>query len=406
MGLTLLKIKKSRVPSTDPFECLDSFLHDLIVQHLRGNEVLNAFKVSRSWNHRFSESSAAMEKIRLVFYDSPLDKHQRRRLEKLLQSQRKYQKLEFELTSADCMTEKMLILTHFSPRLVELEMSASGHDDRLSESLSECLSGISLPRLRSLEISELWPTESAMKLMNAAPIVTRLSLTTHRSLGGEFFECLMSKNNVKELSVYAIDFFRSPVFSPKFALTKLAVKTYSLLHRMQNDRIIFEAFMLRMADTLTHLEFESCEPNDMNLIVNRLKVLRTLIIRDIRGDRGELKLQANHSITEFMWNGYDEDNYWPIMDVIEPLTNLEVFDVKCFEMNSFKWMLKSKQKLKMVIFGSWNYSSSIYDHAPHALFRVSSKDVSVLYENLKFSDPSLNQNVKFLRRSDRYRFVR
>lgn len=405
MGLAKSKFKKSQDFSSDPFESLDDHVHELIVQHFSGADILNAFKVSNAWNRRFSDSRTGMGKIMLVFYDNSVDKHQKLKLRKLLHSQRKYQNLKCELTSADFIAEKMLILTHYSLSLVELDISTSGYDEQLSALLSKCLTNLSLPKLKTLEISELWPAESAIILMKAATNVNKLSLTTHRSLGVEFFDCLMKMKHLKELVVYAVDFFRSLVHSPTFTLTKLVVKTYSAMHKMQNDQTIFESFMLKMKDSLTFLEFESCQTNDINLIINKLKALNTLIIRDIRGNRTELMLEPNYSIIEFRWNGFDEKNYWPLKDVVGPLINLEILDVKCLEMNKFRWMLKTKERLKIVKFNTWNYSDATYDHAPNALYRVTPKEVLNLYQHLKLSDQSINQNITFVFRNDRLRLL-
>lgn len=108
----------------DPFEFFPSEISELIFQHLNGDEVLKSMEVSRTWNEIITRSTRIMNKIKLrMFRVDESNFLSSEMLEILINSQRKYQNLEFNQCKLSYIkdVEKILSVKKSQWKCVSLE---------------------------------------------------------------------------------------------------------------------------------------------------------------------------------------------------------------------------------------------------------------------------------------------
>jgi hypothetical protein len=166
-----MKFEEPAEPETatiDPLIKLHEFhLQELILQHLRGNEVMELMKVSPIWNKILEHSPKAMSKIQFEF-DEEASKPSPKEIVKLLNSERRYQNMRLAIRHK----ANFLLLRRFSLSIVDLYVRID-----LKKLRNFSPQNLSFPKLKSLVIrgdanwliTETFKTPKLITLMIASP---------------------------------------------------------------------------------------------------------------------------------------------------------------------------------------------------------------------------------------------
>lgn len=142
----------------------------------------------------------------------------------------------------------------------------------------------------------------------------------------------------------------------------------------------FFAFLLKMSNTLQIIDISTCYPEDINMIINQLPVLKSFSFNRFKDDHRLLKLEPNQTITELKIYSITPGT----KVVIKSLINLEMLKVSRLENEDLKWIAKNAEKLKTLSFTWWN-----------CVWALLLQDaVEEYYRELKDDDPEANKSIE------------
>lgn len=349
MESTPKKMKKSESASPDPFDTVHEHVHDLILQHLRGKEVLTAFEVSSRWNQLMVKSEVGMSKIKLVV-DEYRSRQKMNEINMLIESKRNYQRLKVSIEYTNDMSNKMKLLSVFAPTLVDLEVSFNYLNDSVIKFEPFDLS---FPKVKSMYLFIKYTPDFGAKILNAAVKLEKFKLG-NCELNKTLIDSMMKLNHLTELSVDCRDFFRHEFQSASFQLKSLSLGRFLYIPNSGKAQQNYHAFLLKMSNTLQNLDFTFFYPEDLNLVFTHMQVLNSLSLVKFKGDPRLLELKPNQNITKlkiiFL---YPVDS----KTVVKALMNLKVLDMHFVANEELKWIAENAKKLETVLSG---WSTNIF----------------------------------------------
>lgn len=289
----------------------------------------------------------------------------------LFGSPRLYQNVSLIYHHASNAEEKFAVLERNAKSVVDLDLLITS--DQLLRMLPH---GMKFPKLTSLR------TNHAEKMIETCfEDVTGLEKLSLPLLKGNhirdeitFFLWLKKQHKLQELQFIShrgLCFECDLLCDVPFKLTMLTWHNYELKEHalVYNQRKNFDTFLLKMSPTLVHLELATCFPEDVKVIINGLKALRTLrlgrLIGTIQYMFNNKELKANRGITSFKFG----NNFWQAQPlptlILRMLVNLEVLQLDTIEdpVEDLAWIASHMTNLKTLIYSSEFTGSPTLDEA-------------------------------------------
>lgn len=375
------KLKIDGDLSTNPFSKLHEDIHPLVLQHFTGKEVLNLFTVSPKCYQLVSESSAALKKIELRFYEFSAGDPSPKEVTILLNSNRKYQNVQANFFFLSNAIRKLLLLERFSQSLVSLDISVK------EELVSKLPLNLSFPKLKSLDVAA--SSQINLKLLQASPRLEELSIAT-KIMDEEVVACLMEMETLKILTLHGDRddlFAKHSMENAKFKLRALAIeKEKDVFRRTHQSRINFDLFVQQSADTIKSLKLHFGFCDDINLAFNNLPVLEKLCIKrttSLLEDTNKLQLKPNGTIKSFKFFAINDV---PELKCLENLTNLEILTIAYISAAQFKLIVLNMPTLKELRISVW---------FPRMYGTL--KDAQKYYRQMKKSELPINRNIDIVK---------
>lgn len=317
------------INSLDPFVCLHEHVHELLMQHLSGNEVTEASKVCQNWHNLLGSSRKAMEKI---FFDCSSEQII---ANVLVQSSRKYQNFK-RLRTVTGSTLKTFIRKFFDSAVM------------ICDSRDFVVEGFELRRLEVLDVTCAYD----LGLVTASP---KLKVLRMRSFSTDLptFNQILDKGRLEELEIglNGIDcWFKkpSPLIPPNFRLKKLKIRDHiSRSHAIEDN---FIAFLSTQTTCLTNISIEGCGfQKIVQWIVSNMKVLKSLKVNTEFTGR-EFSFSTNESITKLdirnSFHGRIE--FYAIKSIVPALPNLETLttDIEYMSREKLAYLVLNAPKLR------------------------------------------------------------
>ena len=304
----------------NPLNRISEELHELIFQHLNGNDVLRFALVSPQWYDLTANSRNCMNLIKLkVVWLHNISTHSRKdRFELVQNSQRRYQHFYFYCNSnAIVIEECMNILTAHADSVVSIVAI-----DMISDALE--MNSITLRNLQSLSVREIFH-----KRYNAPNIVLLQASTKLKSLkldisANEYvIECLQNKNLTDlDISYHMIEnIFKNDVSGIlNFKLKTFCANTGVMHSRTEAN---FIKFILSQANNLESLQLFRVNCRVINTIINRMKALKHLHYQSLQDEVIVLELNVNTNITSMeIRSEYKFERIKPVLEATPNLIKL------------------------------------------------------------------------------------
>ncbi|CRK88148.1 CLUMA_CG001933, isoform A [Clunio marinus] len=351
------KFKKQRVP-TDPFEYINEFhLRNLVLQHLRFDEVLSASTVSPKWKEIIANSDSAMSRMKMNFYDSSSTYPTRTEVTKLLKSSRRYKALEFDFRLMSNIERKLLLLKRFSLSLVDLTLTY-----RCRVPINKLPLNISFPQLRTLQLDICLKSNNL--ITECFTQVEDLETITFNGAGGHTqstIDLIKRQNKLKKLNIECWNreiLFAHNVFKDaKFKLESLSWNSCEKKPLSITPQINFNEFLLQHSNTLTFIFIDTITKIDLMVIVNDLKALKTLHFHIILGSRTDLIFKSNHCIQELKTNEFYGVELLP-KGLLKSLKAIEHLILNHLDEDILNWIAGNLMSLKKL---TYDTASEIQD---------------------------------------------
>lgn len=323
-----LKMEEDEDEPLDPFVCLHEYIHELVIQHLSGSEVLEASKVCQNWHSLLGSSRKAMEKI---FFDCSSEQVI---VNVLVQSSRKYQNFT-HLRSVTGSTLKTFIRKFYESVAM------------ICDSRDFVVEGFELRRLEVLDVSCAYD----LGLVTASP---KLKVLRMRSFSTDLptFDQIISKSRLEELQVglHGIDsWFKNPLppIPSDFKLKKLKIRDH--ISRSPAIEENFTRFLATQDNYLNSISIEGCGFQKIaQWIVANMKALKTFKVNTEFAGR-EIAFATNSSITKLdirnSFHGRIE--FAVIKSIVPALPNLEVLttDIEYMSKDKLAFLVTNAPKL-------------------------------------------------------------
>lgn len=279
--------------------------------------------------------------------------------------------MKFFIRSAVNVDKKLMLLSTFGSSLVNLKISYSFDESFIPQDLS-------FPILKSLEFSDIGFNP---KILKATKALSKL-MVRKDYVDEDFIESLMKLKTLEHLKLYSYreHFFQKFLLEDaKFTLKSIEWLAFENIPLSIEARTNFDSTMVRISQNLTYIHISICFPEDINLVVNQMPVLKKFQFFDIQGDSSLLKLNPNTTITDLIFYTLDNKLTERVSpkNVISSLVNLENLIIhRVDDESSLDWIIRRGKKLKKLNTWSWRL------------------DPRIFYQKLKTSDPSINQNIE------------
>lgn len=294
MGQQADKFQHNQKLHTDPFLKLSSVIH-LVCNHLGGQDILTASKVSTSWYNSISNSDVCMKKIKLKFIlnaDPQLKSSQY--VSAILESKRNYVNIDFECPDGDDFETRSEVLFKFSKSVVHLKI------DNIQKPIH--YRHANFTKLKSLEIGSRVLGYFVDVFFNfiIQSDLEKLSIQKDAFVG--VFQYLLVHSGLKELSIFgSINFLfthRDTSFMCKKELTKLEIGSLSEKGFGVEDMLMsFEKFISSQSK-LEHVRINETIIDFLEIIM-KLPNLKTLEFGTIRKPYNFTVLTVSKSV-EFL----------------------------------------------------------------------------------------------------------
>jgi hypothetical protein len=378
-----------RESSIDPLIKVCPDLHELILQHFSGNEVLVLSLVSPEWSETIQRSIKCMSKIQLKLEENVSEAKQT-----LMKSNRKYSSLLVRSEEESQPIDVYQLLKKFAPNLVnltipEIEKLKSIVKPKIIDfsKLESFISDENLTYFGCMTVYVRHPDPypaPALKYFANCTQLKKLTIGTHTNFAEETLNWIQKQTQLKELylETRSAKFFEGDFLANcQFKLTKLKCDG----PRSDAGIVNFNDFLLRMAETLTFLSVGNffggnCPKECLETIINRLPNLKTFHCA-CRNYISGLKFAPNKSITEIRFRCSDN----PAPNLFKSLMNVEILYTNKIDENGFEWIFR---KMKMKKFAYLDY----YGGSSEPVF----KKISDSYESLKETDVPINRGIELL----------
>jgi ABC-type antimicrobial peptide transport system permease subunit len=368
------RIKLVAASQPDPFSAVHSDIHDLVIQHFKGNEIKRLAKVSKGWNRIIGGSSAAMKRLVLKVHDVIVFQVSRREVTAMLNSNRNYQHMDLCLNYATNIKRKLMLLSKFSSSLVNLKL---GLIVRMEMTFPATLS---LPKLESLCAAPI-TCSVAMKILKDADRLQELSMHLQYErylwfideidkivvIDEEFVKMLFKKKMLKKLTLRnrSEDIFSFESFQkPEFKLTSFSIGDYKIVIYNRSFGPVHEisqrnlhAFVLAMADTLTSLDICYFQAVDA-LLIQKLPALKSLKIGWHQVQRSLASYKPNTSIEVLNFDGISSTP----SAFLKSFKNVRSMRISFISKDDFKKILECRPGLlKLEVGNGWMNKQDLED---------------------------------------------
>lgn len=377
----------------DPLRNIIGDLHDLILQHLNTNEILEYSTVSKYWYKKIGNSRQCMKKIRLAlkFWRSTAKEQQIEEKLKILKSiSRRYQNI-----SIDCRFDKRVsaefwnLLSVLADHIVQLKIKSINVTIDSSKPLFK------LRKLEELKIVYVPVNIRNVLLTSCNPVKLKLKLVSPlnwnktNKTDNESLLCIkhfMTTNErLKDVEIYGAvqyRFFFDEDFSKliKFRLNSLKIKNDLRLSLIPEEceRNLID-FLATQNESLEKVFIDVCRPAVIRQVFNNMKNLtlihiETVVMTDFKVR--DLNLQLNENVVDlripYITNNQDIKE---ILQYTPNLTSLFVAHLSIETMEFVAWNMKKLVTLK---------------------YRYDEIDCETLYDRLKAENVDVNQNIEMI----------
>lgn len=320
--------------SSDPFVELHSDVHDMILQHFRGKDVLELFKVSKEWNQRTVNSAKMLQKIKLNLKDPS-----RAAVTLLLKSQRHHRNMKFQCLFLTNSKRKLMLMTNF-PLIVELEINIK---NRVLKNLD--LKRLEFPHLRKLRfVCEYYDpaveigVEPLLKRFLESKCLEKLSLDFPvPSL--EFLQLLAQNKTLKTLTLedHCIWYFGEGALSN----ARFKLKTFRLHDEVLEIKYFSEdmkQFIASMSGSLTTLGVDDIHVETADFIAQQtnIKHLKVVSLWFFGEDLGVI--EPNPNVEKITISSYC---FQKLREVLQIFKNVKFIKAKYFDIKHFKTIIEN-----------------------------------------------------------------
>jgi hypothetical protein len=352
--------QKAKMSSTNPFDKFCGDLHELMLQHFDGYEVLDASEVSPEWNEVISTSPKRMTQLPLKcnWWWIP---------EEISESSRQYNDLRIELKDYDTVQfiqqNLFQLLEKFAPFLKKLEIATTSKIDFAPQNLH-------LPKLESLGINSKFPIvfKNATKLKKLSLRVDNFNRT--------MVDWIESQTQLEELNLNAFGkkFFD---FDPKAPKGVKRFYCWLLKGLTETDAEKFNNFIEPMCDTLTFLQLCGVIfPVNFELIVNEMSKLKTFKLNYYVENLNGAKLKSNKNITELQISEFSSGIQYLLLSLVN-LDDLEI--VVGIDVADIEWIARNLMKLKKL-------SSRYFETSPETIVQR--------YNEMRATEQGINMDIE------------
>lgn len=355
----------------DPFEVINPFLHEFVLQHFDASEVLHKLSfVSTEWNQIIGSSKKCMNKIRFIYQ---IWRHQFYSYTEVFQcvqnSLRKYQNINVELGVEDDAKEFWNFIETCSRLLVTLKVENIRRPREVCESLE--FPNLEVYMAYGLDAFDLTSVlKSTKKLKN---IFISSSDASMNSMAIEtIIKCLQNNRNLEELylkNVSFVNIFERPL-EVNFHLKSLKLMSTSTTSSISSDiEKNLLKFLNQQSSTLETFFFDFSSEAVLEYAFSKLPALNS--IGFLNGPSSSL--ETNHRIINLEIPFIEEMS--EIKKFVDSTPNLETLFVRMVTTELIDYLAWSFMKLKFLS------------------FKLINVDAELHYEQLKTDHPEVNQNI-------------
>jgi hypothetical protein len=311
-------------------------LHEFIFLHFDTSTVLKASKVSPEWNAAISKSPKCMAQVSLKFGESKVAPRVINR------SKRHYNDLSISIGSYDNVDQKFKLVEKFAQFLKKLVINNGAFDKREyhQSNIISVGQNVHLPKLESLIIRY-----NPIAFVNVTSL-KKLSLCNLK-FNRMTVEWIQSQQKLDVLKLYGKEsnFFSFDPIAPK------GLKQFKC--DFTADAATLNNFLKPICDSLTVLKIRDyIDPANLELIVNEMPNLKTLLFYMTDEDIVKAKLKSNSSITSLSMPEPRRASHFLMLS----LANLEELTVFRIDVARFEWIARNLMKLKKL--KSWRCEPS------------------------------------------------
>lgn len=322
----------------NPFELLHEHIHELIIQHLKGSEVLECSLVSPKWHKTLGSSRNAMKRVLLKFMlQENSDKFFIESMMCLLQSTRSYQNVWTSYVfgyKKQFVPALLKVFRKFSDSIVSMDVEKDFAVNNL--------------HLTALEDLLMHRSVEQNGVITATSNLVRLKFTASQKPPTPL-NFILGNHRLQELDFNADsieNWFSNPFDPVNFRLKKL--RMYSTADITPQMEPHLTRFLLSQKDSLESLRVERDGwQNTLHNILGSMKVLKML---HVSSDFSNVNFPMNESITELIMVGKNHNS----IDIdcfksfIRTLSNLKTVstDIEFIPKNDLVEIIKNNPKLE------------------------------------------------------------
>lgn len=330
----------NRVVSSDPLDRIHEDLHDLVFQHLNGNDILNASEVSSQWYTSTSTSKASMSQIQLKIV-KPIQQANTM-FDLINNSYKLFQNIIFSCNYDESLINNCFkIVCKHAKVIVNVEaIDMILNDNGLIQTIKlPHLRALSLRGFKSNHVNELYSM-----FLAASTCLYSLKLDIH--IDEQVFKCLKYNNKLTELDIsqQTIDalFAKDITVLVKFKLKILRAN----IHKMSSIVVAhFTKFLQTQAPTLESLHLARVPAKVFPIIFNEMHLLQKFYFQSFTGSMTDIIINQNCCIQSLeMRHEYMLERIKPFIDATP---NVQLLFVERITQNLLEFLSKLK-KLKRV----------------------------------------------------------
>lgn len=358
----------------DPFQVIDPFLHELILQHFNASEVLKSLSlVSVDWSEIVGKSKKCMNKVRFIYQ---VWRNQYFTAEEVFtcvqNSSRKYQHVETELEFSDDLKKFWKFIETCSSSLVTLKL------ENIRKPFDSCEALAEFPNLEVLVAYGLDANALTTILKSTRKLKIIYICSSDLTMDAEVIRsltlCLQNNPNLQNIYLKNVNFVK--IFEKPFE-ANLQLKSLKLMNTSPQNTISssIEENLLKFLDqqksTLETFFFEFENENVLEFMFNNnLPCLVSIGLPNVPTAR----LQINPRITNLEIPYTDElSEIRKIIDATPNLRKLFVGTVTNELVEHLAWRFMKLEELN---------------------FKMIGLEVEEYYEKLKEDHPEVNQNIE------------
>ena len=362
----------------DPLVMIPEELHDLVIQHFDGNDVLKASEVSKDWFNLTTASKKCVSKLKLMIisYKNISEKMKLQMLDdmKMLQdSARRYQHVQLTGDYNDRDTRWQLSMGMECANLLKAHAesitSLMIHDIRTNRYESEV---IPLVNLEHLEYSgeDQGPFKHLHSLILTA--TCNLKYLDAQAYDQNLRECLKQNTKLEELRLsdeMVKDLFVTDLADKiKFKLKNLISKTIENLRYNEHNYI---KFLASQGESLEFIKLHFTSSNVISTVFKEMKVLKRVELWDFKGGERYIEPTENVFQLELHYIPWDK-----MILLLRALPNLEWLRIDHLNKHIVEFAANNLFKLKLIIYNKDSDQTSIE-----------------YYEELRLSTADVNKDI-------------